>query len=80
MAGYHTCALLSDTTVKCFGDNAFGQLGVGDTTNRNTPTAVPGLTGVVQLGLGGASPALSFAAARVLRVVCARLPAPHALS
>ena len=53
IAGYHTCALLGDTTVKCFGSNSHGQLGVGDTTNRNTPTAVPGLSGVVQLGVGG---------------------------
>ena len=27
----HTCALLSDNTVSCFGDNSFGQLGYGHT-------------------------------------------------
>ena len=63
IAGSHTCALLSDTTVKCFGYNSHGQLGVGDFTNRNTPTAVPGLSGIVQLGVGCACRRLHSAAA-----------------
>ena len=58
MADVHTCALITDTSVKCFGYNAYGQLGMGDTANRLLPTAVPGLTGVVQLSLGGVSPTL----------------------
>jgi cysteine-rich repeat protein len=28
------CALLDDATVKCWGDNRYGQLGLGDTINR----------------------------------------------
>ena len=33
--GYeHSCALLDDHTVKCWGSNYNGQLGVGDTSNR----------------------------------------------
>jgi alpha-tubulin suppressor-like RCC1 family protein len=43
----HTCAVLVTNTVRCWGDNAFGQLGDGTTTSRATPTPVPGLTGVI---------------------------------
>ena len=34
LGGAHTCALLDDQTVKCWGDNTYGQLGQGDTANR----------------------------------------------
>ena len=30
----HTCVLLDDHSVKCFGQNNYGQLGLGDTDNR----------------------------------------------
>ncbi|POM25845.1 Regulator of chromosome condensation (RCC1) repeat protein [Actinomadura rubteroloni] len=42
----HALAVLSDGTVKAWGSNTNGQLGDGTTTNRSTPTTVPGLTGV----------------------------------
>jgi alpha-tubulin suppressor-like RCC1 family protein len=30
----HTCAILNDGSVKCWGANTEGQLGLGDTINR----------------------------------------------
>jgi hypothetical protein len=32
--GYHTCAQLDDGSVKCWGGNNYGQLGLGNTQNR----------------------------------------------
>ncbi len=38
----HTCALLADTTVRCWGSNSNGQLGIGTTavTRKKVPVAV----------------------------------------
>lgn len=41
----HTCARLTDDTVKCWGDNGSGQLGDGTTAAKNVPTAVSGFDG-----------------------------------
>jgi alpha-tubulin suppressor-like RCC1 family protein len=37
VANNHTCALLDDATVKCWGNNSFGQLGYADSVTRNSP-------------------------------------------
>jgi alpha-tubulin suppressor-like RCC1 family protein len=35
-----TCAILDNDSLKCWGYNGYGKLGVGDTTNKTSPTAV----------------------------------------
>lgn len=37
---YHTCALLRNGSVYCFGANNYGQLGYGDTTARSAPAPI----------------------------------------
>ena len=39
----HSCALLADGSVQCWGSNGTGQLGTGDFGSRSTPTPVVGL-------------------------------------
>ena len=50
----HTCAVLEDQTVKCWGRGTSGRLGDGATEDRSTPVSVAGLTGVVEVAAGGA--------------------------
>ncbi|MCL4857777.1 MAG: carboxypeptidase regulatory-like domain-containing protein [Caldilineaceae bacterium] len=49
----HSCASLISGEVRCWGNNARGQLGDGSTTARTAPVAVTGLTGVSALAAGG---------------------------
>jgi alpha-tubulin suppressor-like RCC1 family protein len=52
----HTCVVMTlDSSVRCWGLNNWGQLGIGTThnlTEPQPPTAVPGLSGVGQLAAG----------------------------
>lgn len=53
----HTCAVVRETqgtSVYCWGNNAYGQLGDGTTTNRLTPVKVPGLYTAVSVTCGAA--------------------------
>lgn len=51
----HSCALLNDDTVKCWGGKSNGQLGYGSAgTESLTPTKVPGLTNVAAVTTGTA--------------------------
>jgi alpha-tubulin suppressor-like RCC1 family protein len=51
--GLHTCALMSDATVKCWGRNDRGQLGDGTNVHRSSPVTVAGLGSVMQIDTGG---------------------------
>ncbi len=51
---YHTCVVTTKGSMKCWGDNNFGELGDGTTTDRPTPVEVKGLDGdVAAIGARG---------------------------
>ncbi len=53
-AGFaHTCALMSDGTIYCWGSNNGGQLGNGTATDTNTPVPVAGITNATSITAGG---------------------------
>jgi alpha-tubulin suppressor-like RCC1 family protein len=57
--GSHACALMSDGTARCWGENLHGQLGDGMPVTENStavtvPVAVSALSGIVRLAAGGA--------------------------
>jgi alpha-tubulin suppressor-like RCC1 family protein len=70
-AGYvHTCALLDDGDVKCWGHNHRGQLGLGDTQNRGNQAGQMGDSlPIVDLGQGVKAEAIFAASFHT----CARL-------
>lgn len=48
----HACAVTKDSTVLCWGENEYGQLGDGTLINSTTPVAVTGLTNVTRVAVG----------------------------
>jgi alpha-tubulin suppressor-like RCC1 family protein len=51
--GDQCCVALTDGAVRCWGDNASGQLGDNTTTDRDRATSVSGLLGVSALSTRG---------------------------
>jgi alpha-tubulin suppressor-like RCC1 family protein/Ca2+-binding RTX toxin-like protein len=47
-SGHHTCAILVEGSLRCWGANSYGQLGDGTTDDRFTPVAVVGLPAPVR--------------------------------
>src|SRR5207249_2940082 len=80
--GWHTCALLQDGTVRCWGDNTWGQMGNGailvspspgdPVTPTPTPVAVTGITTAVAIE-AGAFHTTAIAAASGAEHTCALL-------
>jgi hypothetical protein len=59
---YHTCAILDDHGVKCWGYNHYGQLGLGDDENRGlTPAEMGDALPKVDLGAGRTAKAIAAA-------------------
>jgi alpha-tubulin suppressor-like RCC1 family protein len=48
----HTCALMTSNEVRCWGGNAYGQLGINSTQDKNTPQLVA-LQAVTDVEVGG---------------------------
>ena len=57
----HSCAILDDGVVKCWGSNAYGQLGLGDLVNRGDGTGAMG-NGLPAVSLGTGKTAVRLAA------------------
>jgi len=53
---YHSCALKSDGSVWCWGDNEYGQMGDGTQDNRYTPVRVESSEGVFLTGMKSIAP------------------------
>ncbi|MBI3802582.1 MAG: IPT/TIG domain-containing protein [Nitrospirae bacterium] len=61
----HTCAVLSEGTVRCWGENSFGQLGNGSTAPSSVPTRVRGIGSATAVAAGTAHTCVLLSEGRV---------------
>lgn len=59
LGDYHTCAILDNDQVKCWGLNFDGELGYEDTTHRGNTIGSMALLGYVNLGVGRTAKSIS---------------------
>ena len=53
-AGYeHTCAVLDDGTLQCWGSNVYGELGNGSTTSSSLPVTGSDINNAIAVAAGG---------------------------
>jgi uncharacterized repeat protein (TIGR01451 family) len=62
---FHTCAILDDRSVKCWGFGANGRLGYGNTANVSLPAAMP----PVNLGAGRGAVAITAGASHTCAIL-----------
>ena len=63
--GGHTCAVMGNGAVQCWGNDGSGQLGDGLRIDRATPAPVPGLMGAWAIATGAAHTCVALADGRV---------------
>jgi alpha-tubulin suppressor-like RCC1 family protein len=68
--GTHVCAILDDNTVKCWGENTSGQLGLGDINNRGDNANEMGVSlPIVALGTGRTAKAIAAGTSHVCAIL-----------
>lgn len=59
---YFSCAVMSDGTVRCWGGNSWGQLGISPSDSSLVPVPVSGITGSDAIGASASTTAISVSA------------------
>ena len=65
----HSCAVLDNNQIKCWGDNSSGQLGYDDTINRGSTAGSMALLSTVNLGAGRSAKSIALGRAHSCAVL-----------